>query len=120
MASFRDILFKKSPKPPAIVQSNNFVVKLHRWKHLDTLVIVFIEPGQPTSLGNTRTYILVPIRTLSHGDINYYRIIMFITLIDILFIQASKKRCVAALFTAYLLTSLHAHACNQSYHSRFE
>jgi len=106
MAIFRDILFKKSLKPLVIVQSNDFVVKLHRWKHLDTLVVMLIEPGQPTPLRNTRTYILVPIRTVSHGDINYYPIIMLTTLIDVLCKQASKKRCIVALFTAYLLTRL--------------
>jgi hypothetical protein len=90
MASFRDILFKKALKPRSIVQNNNFVVKLHLRKHLDTLVVMFIEPGQPTPLGNTRAYILVPIRTASHGDINYYRIIMLITLIDTLCKQAGS------------------------------
>jgi len=95
MASFRDVLPKKSLKPPAIVQNNNFVVNLHRRKHLDKLVVIFIEPGQPIPLGNTRTYILVPIRTVSHGDINYYSIIMLITLIDILCKQAGGLRSCA-------------------------
>jgi len=90
MASFRDVLFKKALKPRAIVQNYNFVVKLHLRKHLVTLVIMFIEPGQSNPLGNTRTYILVPIRTASHGDINYYRIITLITLIDTLCMQAGN------------------------------
>jgi hypothetical protein len=90
MASFRDVLFKKALKPPAIVQNNNFVVKLHRWTHLDPLVVMFIDPSQTIPWGNTRTYILVPIRTASHGDINYYRIIMLISLIDILFKQVGS------------------------------
>lgn len=98
MASFQDVLSKKALKPPAIVQNNNFVVKLYRRKHLDTLVVMFIEPGQPTPLGNTRTYILAPIWTASHGDISYYRIVMLIALIDIM--QASRKSCIVAQFTA--------------------
>lgn len=91
MASFRDVLFKKKAlKSPAIVQNNNFVVKLHRRKHFDPLVVMFIEPSQPMPLGNTRTYILVPIRTASHGDIDYYHIVMLVALIDILCKQAGS------------------------------
>jgi hypothetical protein len=90
MASFRDVLFKKALKTRAIAQNNNFVVKFQLRKHLDTLVIMFIEPGRPTPLGNTQTYILVPIRTASHDNISYYRIITLITLIDTLFRQAGS------------------------------
>lgn len=90
MASFLDVLFEKVLKPPAIVQNNTFVVKLHRRKYLDMLVVMFIEPGQPTPLGNTCTYILVPIRTASHGDINCYHIITLTALIDMLRKQAGS------------------------------
>jgi hypothetical protein len=51
MANFRDVLFKKNTQTPTIVRNNNFIVKRHGLKHLDRLVVMFIEPGQPT-----RTY----------------------------------------------------------------